>query len=291
MASVGASGAPRSRCTSCCRGGPGTRARNCTSTRPATASCSEIPPFSGHRRRNPRRARGRARRCGAGALHDPDSFTGPARGSAPRWRPGALRAANPLHGANRLRGANGLWGAIRMRGRRPGGSWRRWPGGANSCSATPGGGRLHAGRAALHLFGLPGVRHGVPGRDRRGRRPKPRSEAFRRALEGTLASGRRAGQTGWRRTNCCRSPPNWTAPARGPERGSRCRSRSCCSPVRRWSPRDPLHTAVHFSRARAERWRPEGLCVSSPGRRRTWRYGCSPRLRSPTCGRAGGATR
>ena len=192
--------------------------------------CAGTAALRGHRHRDPGGIGGHARRCGARALHRP----GPALGEPAlrRFRGGLGRAAR------RRRRGHGAHGTA------PGGAAGPW----RLAQAA-------SGRAALHAFRLQGVRHGLP------RGPGPAAEtalgAFRRALEGTLAS---AG------AHARRLEPDallslaaeLVAPDIHGERDGETKR-----PVRRWSPRDPIHEQC-IAPGRALTVAPTGLTFHHP---------------------------
>ena len=155
----------------------------------ATASSLELPPFAGIDAETLGALAGVLADAAPAALARSRSFTGRARGSARRLRPG------PLPGGKRA------------------GFTKRLRSGGNNCSATPVGVHCIRGvrrsRARITASSsrcvwrasrdLPRKPHwGVSGARSRARSPRPGPT-----------------RAAWRRTNCCRSPPNGSPPGWG----------------------------------------------------------------------------
>ena len=242
----------------CCPGVPGTNRANSTSTPPAPVSCwncrplpASTPKRSGHWRARwpmPRPSAARSR-CS----------TGQAPGSAPRPMPGRRRAPAPA------------------------GRWRGWDSAGARCS------RMAAGASSMRAappFTLSDYRVFVVACLAVG--PGPAAEtalgAFRRALEGTLAS---AG------AHARRMEPDallsLAAELIAPDMHGE-RDGATSRPARRWSPRDPLHEQCIAPGPGAHGSRRPGS-PSTTRTARTSRCACSRRSPSPRSGRAGAAMR
>ena len=192
----------------------------------------ELPPFAGHRRRDPGRAGGHARRRRARALHHPGD---------PLGEP-ALRRGEPGLGRAAQRGRRGARpdGRGPPRPARDPGGWRRLYGGGPPFTLSD-----------YRVFVTACLAAG----------PGPATEtalgAFRRALEGTLASA--GAQTRRLEPDALLSlAAELTNPDIGGERDG-----GTERPPRRWAPRDPLHEQC-IAPGRAVSVHPTGLTFHHP---------------------------